>query len=680
MTKDYKKILINYFTKLLNRESPKTQDDKITAINGIEYNSNDWQFIIDAFSGTYSAVIHGILENEKYDTFIMYGAYQTSNGGNTNGFLIYLDRNGKPLKIRKLNTRGILNLNFDPSSNRVYGVISNSSVYYTTPTPYENYFVYFNNLFLTIDDIIPVNLTYSYKYYSSNSTILWVQEIIKDPEGSNYLIFSSERGTPLTDNQITELKINVGSANEIQIWSFPNKYNCYANYGSFSSNECNFKCIVYDRDNSKFQIASKNNTSISYTDISITGTLRTLFNFRVEKNYSFINENTIYFTCPDIRQSGGYNYYRTNLIKYNGSNLKVIYSTPEGAMYDDGFTTQKNCPFINLVKDIDNTLYAFEFISDEDANKTTVNLCNITANPNVDDWINGIYEANNVYRGQIFNQYSFARRNYNILNLFTFSGYFTEPYGRMTGVINGFQLNIQNLKPIGKYVGDEYVDVDALVPSYTNLYNNNNLLFSRNQYNISIQENMTMSSVEIPNNYLNDITIDLNDLIGNTNYILNRNWTNWTKNIYEVVDLNFLNTITMIDEDTNTKNQLGASKINGAISSGTESDYTNSPCTKYRINYQDNTNSISNIYWKSINDTNKQTIFTIHVDKAIKDIDLLSNDENTIYQKINGTFELDKDYTIKQKVRVGKKPIEYDLVYNNQNVLYENKQVQIQGE
>jgi hypothetical protein len=134
---------------------------------------------------------------------------------------------------------------------------------------------------------------------------------------------------------------------------------------------------------------------------------------------------------------------------------------------------------------------------------------------------------------------------------------------------------------------------------------------------------------------------------------MNSNLQNWTKNIYEVVDLNFLNTISVINEDTGDTYLGSAVKINNAITDGGDTNYQETPCTKYRINYADNTTAIKPLYWSSIDDLHRQTMISFYVDKPIASIDFLSNDETTIYLNLPIEVEVGKYYSINQKVRIG---------------------------
>lgn len=650
MTDDYKKTLIEYVTGLLNEEEPKYTDFNIQNINSIEYNSEIWQDYISSFR-LQSAAINGILENEKYDNFIMYGGYQEQENQDAKGFLIYINKYGTPFKLIKLNSRGILNLDFDEDANRVYGVVGDRATYQSATTN-DIYFVYFNNLFLTTtEDYKPIQ-TYSYKIFIGTKA---VDKIVKDPNGSNYLIFTRTYAG-LQNIDVFELKINVGQANELTRWQAYDSSNVYlllGLYGWYEESNPHFKMVTSKTSGQNLTIIQNNGTSLNYTNITPDVSLNQRQQIYTHPQWISINENNIYFILLESWITNNISNRQARLMVYNGTTITNIYKTdttqnPE----ESGSYPIKNVPMLNILKDTDNTLYLLEYKSDEDENYTKTYLCNLTKDTNLERW-QLVSTNENVFRTNIFNQRAVLRRNYNIVNLFTFSGYFKTSLGNPTGTINGYELNIQNLAPVNGYVGDKYIDNDSLVPSYVNLYNNNNLLFSRNIYNVSKQNNMTMSSVEIPNSYLNDTTITQNDLISETNLELVSNSTQWTKNIYEVVDLNFLNTINVIDEDTNTPYLESAIKLNNATVDGGDTNYQNTPCIKYRINYQDSTTSIHNFIWNTIDDTHKETEISLYVDKAIFSIDLLSNDESTIYISIPLNVEVGKYYTINQKIRIG---------------------------
>lgn len=653
MTEDYKKNLINYVTNLLNEEQPQPQDFNITNINGIEYANDIWTDIINSFR-LQTFVINGILENEKYDTFIMYGAYQNQTEENSKGFLIYLDKNGLPIKLEKLNSRGFVYLDFDNSTNRVYGAVSDRATSYTSADN-DVYFVYYNNLFL-MDD---VNQTYSYRIWkktgNTGADIFMPRNIVKDPNGSNYLIFGSSYNG-LYAPKIIELKINVGSSNEITTWSVNTNYYYYSSFGYYTEGTPHFKiiCLNISSTPHQFALVQDNGSSVSYTNLTTDTTIDNQQNFYVTPGFIAINQTNMYFIYNAQWIANNLMNRQSCLYHYDGTSIETIYKTPvtQVASSGSGYPI-KNIPMLNIIKDTNNNLYLIEYISDEDLNTTIVKLLNLSNHSTItnDDWVTiGTYSC--VYKNNIYNQKALLRRNYNIANIFIYSGYFKEQLGFPTTDTNGFQINIQNLAPINGYVGTPYTGVDVLVPKFSNLYSGESLIFSRNLYNITKQNNQTMSSVEIPNNYLNNDTITQNDLISKTNIELNNDTTNWNKNIYEVVDVNFINTISVMDEDTNTPYLESAIKLNNATTNGGNTNYENTPCTKYRINYSDNTNSIKNINWTSIDNTHKETEISLYVDKSIYSIDFISHDETTIYLTIPVEVEVGKYYTIKQKIKI----------------------------
>jgi hypothetical protein len=582
----------------------------------------------------------------------MYGGYQEQENEDAKGFLVYINKYGTPYKLIKGLTRGFLYLDFDEDANRVYGVSGDRATYQGATTN-DIYFVYYNNLFLTGGSDYTPTLTYSYKIFNGKKA---VDKIVKDPSSSNYLIFTRLYNS-IQNIDVFELKINVGQANELTRWQCydnSNNYQLLGLYGWYENSNPHFKIVSSKTSGANLTIIQNNGTSVNYTNITPDVSLNQRQQIYCHPQWISINENNIYFILLENWTANNLSNRQARLMYYNGTNIINIYKTDttQNTPNPDQSYPIKNVPMLNILKDVDNTLYLLEYKSDEDENYTKTYLCNLTKDTELERW--QLISTNEyVYRTNIFNQRAVLRRNYNIMNLFTFSGYFKTNLGNPTGSVNGYELNIQCLAPINGYVGNTYIDKDSLIPSYVNLYNNSSLLFSRNIYNVSKQNNMTMSSVEIPNSYLNDYNITNNNLVGKTNLNLVEDTTEWNKNIYEVVDLNFLNTITIKDEDTNTEYLDSAIKVNDATTDGGSTNYQNTPCNKYRINYSDNTTATDNFVWTSIDDTHKQTTISIYVDKAMNSIDLISNDGTTIYLHIPLEVEVGKYYSINQKVRIG---------------------------
>ncbi|MBR2248679.1 MAG: hypothetical protein IKE89_03435 [Bacilli bacterium] len=656
MTNDYKETLLDYVTGNLNIENPKNTDFNIKNINYYLY-SDEWSDIRQELLTIGLPYITGVLQNDKYDISIVYGTISPTNDTfNDKGFLIYLDNKLKPIQlITKYKTgndlKGIHKLYYDSDTNRCYGVIGHC--YYNDSTN-PNYFAYFNNLFYKNNDNYEIDLRYSYNLSDNN---FQCHEIIKDPDGTNYLMLGSNPNSKQNSRAI-ELKINTGMPNEWTRWSPPNTtatqsifIGCY---GEYSNSNPNFKIITYNNSNQKLGIFYNNGTTSYKND---------LFNIKINNitniyavlrplEYQSLNSNEIYFSIPVRSNDGSNNGQLSVLYKYDGTNISEVYRTPIAIAQTSGsIVTYINSYQLNIIKDVDNSLILLQYYANQSENNTNLKILNLTKNMNNitdDKWVN---IGNYIYLYPIINnlnQTTFLIRKYNIATICSLNSLISL---NSQGYTDGFELVLTNLSPINGYTGDSYTSINSLCPLYSNLYSNGSLIFSRNLYNISKQNNMTMSSVEIPNNYLNDITISQNDLISETNIQMNSDATNWTKNIYEVVDLNFLNTISVIDEDTNKPYLLGAVRVNNSITD--INDYQDASCTKIRINYADNTTDIFPIIWEEIDSTHKKTEFSFYVNKAIKSIDFISNDTNTIYCTKQLEVEVGNLYTIKEKIKIG---------------------------
>ena len=188
------------------------------------------------------------------------------------------------------------------------------------------------------------------------------------------------------------------------------------------------------------------------------------------------------------------------------------------------------------------------------------------------------------------------------------------------------------------YSGQPYINKNSLLADKVSLYDgNNSLIFNRDVSNISVQANSVTSSVNIPNIYLNNATIEKEDLLSKNNNIIVSDNTSIQKNIYEDLYINFINRITMQDQNTDNYvfNQSGANRI--VDSAFYRTDYSEAGMTKYRINYSDNTSYIGTISSSQITSTTKQATygFAIYVSKQADTLELISNDENTTYQTID---------------------------------------------
>ena len=203
------------------------------------------------------------------------------------------------------------------------------------------------------------------------------------------------------------------------------------------------------------------------------------------------------------------------------------------------------------------------------------------------------------------------------------------------------------------YNGTVYSGLNSLIGNQGLIYNSEGLVFARNLYNKVIQSNKTTYSVEIPNNMLNDYALNIQELLSETKNVMNNNNNPIIKNIYEELIINFINKITISNEIDETKPIYylnGATRLNDSISN--LKDYNNSKMTKYRINYSDNTSEIGTLTITQVNLFKYTLNLSIEVEKEITSIDFISNDENTIYNTITPTLELNKTYNLSVDVHI----------------------------
>ena len=191
--------------------------------------------------------------------------------------------------------------------------------------------------------------------------------------------------------------------------------------------------------------------------------------------------------------------YRITIAKIeNLYNPKVKYRAivGEGAKYD-------NAVFSNIVSDGINT-YVF-FNAPQDTN----------------------YEKYKYYQGIIYSDEVFLNE------IGEFSASQISNFTMQT-VFNSFNLYLylcqvgnnayitKQIFNVNNYNGKGYNAVNALIPNSGVLYDSDNSpIFARNLYNKTVRGSTTISTIEVPNTQLNDVSISKNNLIGQTNFILN---------------------------------------------------------------------------------------------------------------------------------------------------------------
>lgn len=223
----------------------------------------------------------------------------------------------------------------------------------------------------------------------------------------------------------------------------------------------------------------------------------------------------------------------------------------------------------------------------------------------------------------------------------------------------------------GLYSGTEYEYYNALIPTTARVYGGRymrsgtpqekDILFARQLYNSTIINNITTSTLEVPNTFLNSVYLKKISLFGAssydlTDYILDVD-NYLTKNVYEALYINFMNSINVIDSDTNTQYTTTAininSNINNILNNYGDSTMENKKIANLQINWQDGTTSNSGVCCIQ-NDTTDYTITTtIYVKELIDTIDINSSDNSQTYITLDASnLEVGKYYTLTQGLKI----------------------------
>jgi hypothetical protein len=645
MTQDYEKNLLDYITGNLQKTSPTTEE---IFKEEIEVNRSKW---IGYMPSSWTSMrIEGFIKpNENTsDLGVMYGGY--TYNGSSHGFIILVDTNMNPVKYITKFSSGTdlryIQCMIQGDDGYFYAIDDTELSWRNTNiSNTQKRFLMLNNFSVAIEGNYKVVLRTSY-ILSGSYQNFYCKDIFKEPSLSHFVFcgwYAYNSTSAANRIKAIELKVNVGMPNEWFSYEVNNNITSQAHSVTFnSSNQAKIQMLGIPNVANDCYLYTKDYSGNSLNQSTIyTFDYKTYSNSKIEQQGLFLNSDNIYFIMDTQDVTGRdpvtheYVSFKRLLALYHyiisTNTLETIYLNNMGSG-----TVAVNNERMQI---------------DSNEGKLYVSLYNNFNSSNADYYIQR-YEGiwNPILVGEQKN-YSETQRAFYVGNKYNLLQLVLYPTNLRSA--RWYFFIAKEIYNQNQYNGESYVGVDSFCPLLSNLYSNGSLMFSRNLYNVSKQNNMTMSSVEIPNTYLNDITITQNDLLSKTNLQMNSNLQNWTKNIYEVVDLNFLNTISVINEDTGDTYLGSAVKINNAITDGGDTNYQETPCTKYRINYADNTTAIKPLYWSSIDDLHKQTMISFYVDKPIASIDFLSNDETTIYLNLPIEVEVGKYYSINQKVRIG---------------------------
>lgn len=614
MTEDYKKILFDYITGNITTTSSST--DEVF----IDKDVSNVDLLSHLPAGTTTYYIHGITSNndDTSEVYAMYGSYD--NGG----FIALLDNNFNVFEVITTFSSGtalrpIYALEVNTEDNTFFGVDFNTTT---------NRFIMLNNF--TIPDSngnYTVKLRTSYNF-SDNAFYPSFCRIFKNPTTAHYVIvgYSAENPAPA---KAIDLKVNVGSANE---WtSYTSTYDYVNNaYVDFNSSD-NALITFLTSNGSNVRKLTKDYSASTFTATNINTTSSVLFG---TNNVYFKSNSQFYYSLYDSSTHTSYIYY------YSGSN-SLIHSEAIGNMTNF------------QLKGHNGDLYIYYNVN------------------------NGILTAGDTYYFRYDNTWSpikltglntwsvqsdiFIGNKFNLTKIFIFGKIPIRTESCL--LVEDYNSNNYNSIP--------YVDGTAIYPQKCRLYSSGELVFARNDYNISSLGNTFTTTVEVPNVYLNGGSIQPNQLISKTNQIIVSDTTPINKNIYEKVYINFINSINSYDEDTG--NNFDTTTLVKNIS-GLGDTYTNS-----YIGYWNTTLNGVQVDSGTIDSYTYLGRLTGQFDlsftpSGVADRLNFLDDNGNIYAWIDvSNCSVGTTYDISQKVRLA------DIPLGSQHVVWNDNHVQFNG-
>lgn len=540
--------------------------------------------------------------------------------------------------------RSFICLNIDTTNGNIYGVDLQGSQYrfillnnFLVKTPSQNeYEVKLRNSY---------NLTFSGGFAPDY--------VEKRPSDSLYVMTCLNNGKPMT----ATYKIEVGSTNELIQYTYSGS--ALTNYSQLKAYNIAWSGEEYVEKIGVLNYIEENvnQYDMYYVEYSFNGTTITK-TYTIEVDYLLNNIHQIEIdTGVEMNNNNTYVYYNDEpssyirKIDYQNNNTILYYSIT-------GDTTL-NYTWTNLkLKKQNNSLYFYAMKNIDDPNDNTQTEFNICFGQILENDNKKYIVSNLENGGKLYNIYAYRTNEIfylsNVYNLYSYNLTNSKPIPNENNVA---LLNIKQIFNSLNYNYDDYQDINSMVPNSVWLYSNNEIVFARNLYNKTLNGNITISTVEIPNMMLNDISITPQKLLGQTNGVLINNTEEITKNIYEDLFINFYNELTMQNQNTQDyiTNLNGATRLNASISN--TMDYNNAKISAIRLNYSDDTT-----YTKTISPATQisqfvyQIKFQIYVpnNKTITSIELISADEQTSYQTINtSNLESGKTYKITQNVEIG---------------------------
>ena len=648
MTEEYKKTLFSYLKGNLVVDTG-TDDEIFKEINEIPV--DDWPRNDNVLpDGWNNFRYEGLLEVSDSDLIVLYGGYKTLSD-EIRGIITLLTNDFIPIKSFFQYNSGT-NLRYihcmNQSDDGTFYIVdgpdypSDESWSFTTS---QKRFVMLNNFAQQINGEYTLSLQKSYNFPSSYNNF-FCRKMFKNINSSRYILVGNQlrdQNSPDFDAvRIIDLTVNVGSSNEWSKiddngdgWLMGDSYVEFQDDSYFleivlkSTQNTADTIYVWKKDFEDERPATESIMSFSFNPY--------IDSFNYQNQSVFLNKNEVYFV-QNNQQWG---------------NSGVTMSKYIGLYYCNLSTNQSKTFYEKYLGDYDFCNIEAIYITENNGEIYVEFNNNFDSTNNLADYyfqrLDNNWNPIKVSEQQFFNfdrRALYVRNNYNLVNCFS---YMTNPQSQYWK-----QYNIKENYNSSNYNGEPYINTNALTSHSGELYSNDNLVFARNLYNKTISENSTVSTIEVPNNYLNGIDITKKNLLSETNLNLIQDNNTIQKNVYETLFINFINTLIISDQNSSSKliNSSASTYLNSSINDSTKYDSAKL-YNKGILTYQDGSTKEINYEFQDINDTSTHILFGVYVDKLINKLEIVSNDKTMVYQTIDLTeLEINKTYNIKQKLEV----------------------------
>lgn len=647
MTDEYKIQLLNY---LLGNIETTTGDDSERFAEEESISRDEWTPFLP--NGWNNFRFEGMVASNELTSSlsVLYGGY-IDRSYVVHGIIILVDENFKPVKTIYKRDAGVdlryIQYMKQAEDGTFYYIDSNNFSYgtetaeKTASASQETRFIMTNNFTVKNQDNDYVLSYRQVLYFGDNIKNFYCKNMYKDPSSSHYIFFGMGGTYSSTWSyrllRIVGLKVNVGSPNEWTIYTEQDNRLFGSAIALFENGDVRFRCLTSSTLNNSRTIDMVSRMyggSVAITSIATFSYHPYIDDIYYKKQSVFLDIDTVYFVQNNQQwgNSGVSVAKHIGLYKYDisTSTLTEIYHKSLGnydycnieAIYIDKCNNEIYVQYNNDIDESINYMADYYF----------QRLVNDTWNPIVVGTFKFIRDQRTI----------FIKSNFNLLQVYL--------YGANPRSATWTQFLIKEDYNSSNYNGTPYIDYNSLISQKGEIFSEDKLVFARNLYNRTINENTTVSTIQIPNNYLNGIQIDLKKLISQTNLDINNDTNTTSKNVYEMMFVNYINTLNLIDEDTNILYPEGASYINANINTGTSTNYNNSFIAKVRINYS--TPTTEDILWQKIDDKHYQCNFTLNTSEIPSSIEFISNDETITYLTKVLQLEQNKTYVINQKIRI----------------------------